>query len=143
MASDTFPGMVMTANGDGSRPVFLARAGDPYAAAAMTLDGGGPLAFLNADQRTGIADNGKPSLTIDEAANKLVGGAPGWSRALGVGATVTYAYRADAPAVMPDDAGGFERFSTAQIDQAELALRAWADVANIRFASTFRDPQPQ
>ena len=106
---------------------------DAFPDRPLTADGGGPLAFLNADQRTGIADNGKPSLTIDEAANKLVGGAPGWSRALGVGATVTYAYRADAPAVMPDDAGGFERFSTAQIDQAELALRAWADVANIRF----------
>ena len=100
---------------------------------ALTADGGGPLAFLNADQRTGIADNGKPSLTIDEAANKLVGGAPGWSKAFGVGFTVSYAYRADAPFAMPDDAGGFERFSAAQIDQAELAIRAWADVANIKF----------
>src|SRR5512140_276990 len=91
------------------------------------------LAALNADARAGVADNGKTSMTIDQAASNLVGGTPGWSSALGVGATVSYAYRADAPFRMPDDSGGFERFTAAQIDEAELALKAWSDVANIRF----------
>src|SRR4249919_953200 len=100
---------------------------------AMSGPDGLAISYLNADARAGVAENGKPSMTIDEAANNLVGGAPGWSSALGVGFTVTYAYRAGAPFNMPSDTGGFTPFNTAQIDQAELALRAWSDVANIRF----------
>src|SRR5512140_2231428 len=91
------------------------------------------LAALNADARAGIGDNGKSSMTIDQAASNLVGGSPGWSSALGVGFTVTYAYRADAPFQMPDDSGGFQRFTSTQISQAELALKGWSDVANITF----------
>jgi serralysin len=104
---------------------------------ATDATGGGPLAttttYLNADARSGTAANGKPSLTIDQAANDLTGGFPGWSHVFGVRATVTYAYRADAPGVMPSDTGGFSPFSQAQIDETELALRAWSDVANIQF----------
>jgi serralysin len=114
---------------------------DPSPALSLTdavpgnggLDGPTSLASLNADARSGIADNGKSSMTIDQAANNLIGGSPGWSQALGVGFTVTYAYRADAPFHMPDDSGGFERFTTTQINEAELALKAWSDVANIKF----------
>ena len=93
----------------------------------------GPEFFLNADARSGPTDNGKPSLTIDQAANQIVRGEPGWSSALGQGFTVTYAFRADAPAQMPDDSGGFQEFNPAQIAQATLALQAWSDVANITF----------
>lgn len=89
--------------------------------------------YLNADVRNGTGPNGKQSLTIDQAADTLVRGSPGWSSALGVAANVTYAYRADAPSQMPDDTSGFSRFSAAQIAQTEQALQAWADVANIRF----------
>jgi serralysin len=109
---------------------------DPYPIQAETsLIGGdtGPQFFLNADARAGIGPNGKPSDTIDQAASQLIRGEPGWSSSLGVGFTVTYAYRADAPPNMPDDSGGFQRFNTAQINQAELALKAWSDVANIHF----------
>jgi serralysin len=126
-----------------ARPEFDPRAlmatpattADPYP--AQSIDSGvytgGPQAFLNADARDGVAANGKVSYTIDTAANQIIRGAPGWSHFLGQGFTVTYAYRADAPATMPDDAGGFSQFNQAQIDQAELALKAWADVANIHF----------
>jgi len=93
----------------------------------------GAQAYLDADQRAGVGDNGKISYTIDQAAQQLVGHAPGWSGAFYTPFTVTYAYRASAPATMPDDAGGFQRFTQAQIDQAELAIKAWEDVANIRF----------
>jgi serralysin len=114
----------------------LETASDPYPVAPLAkeaADGGAPLAYLNADQRAGIGDNGKPSFTIDAAANRLTGGEPGWSRALGVGYTVTYAYRASEPASMPSDTTGFQRFSAAQINAAELAIKSWSDVANIRF----------
>jgi len=108
---------------------------DPYPLQETTLLGGdpGPQFFLNADARSGVAANGKPSDTIDQAASQIVRGEPGWSGALGTPFTVTYAYRADAPVNMPDDSGGFQPFNALQISQAELALHAWSDVANIHF----------
>ena len=110
---------------------------DPYPALDTTaIAGGGPAGpefFLNADARSGPTDNGKMSLTIDQAASQIVRGEPGWSANLGQGFTVTYAFRADAPAQMPDDSGGFQQFNAAQIAQATLALQAWSDVANITF----------
>lgn len=103
----------------------------------VLTDGG--LAYLNADERGGVT-GGKPSFTIDRAAKQLTGfdpvtgqPYPGWSSAPGVGFTVTYAFRASEPATMPSDISGFSRFNAAQITQAELALQAWADVADIRF----------
>jgi serralysin len=93
----------------------------------------GPQAFLNAEQRGATAANGKPSMTIQEAGFHLIGGEPGWSGALGQGYNVTYAFRSAAPTTMPDDTGGFSRFSAAQIAQTERALLSWSDVANITF----------
>ncbi|MFC3076742.1 M57 family metalloprotease [Phenylobacterium terrae] len=90
-----------------------------------------PVAFLNADARGG-ADGGKVSYTVAQAANQIIRGEPGWG-SMGVPFTVTYGFRADAPAKMPDDTSGFSRFNFAQIQQAELALAAWSDVARITF----------
>lgn len=91
-----------------------------------------PQAYLNADERnTAVVD--KPSYTIAQAASQIVRGDPGWSAILGLPATVTYAFRSTAPTRYPDDAAGFSRFAAAQILQAELALAAWSDVANISF----------
>ena len=110
---------------------------DPYPALETTaIAGGGPSGpqfFLNADARAAPTDNGKPSLTIDQAGSQIVRAAPGWSANLGQGFTVTYAFRADPPNQMPDDSGGFQPFNAAQIAQATLALQAWSDVANITF----------
>ena len=101
--------------------------------AAPAVDGPeGPQAYLNADARTTTVA-GKQSYTIDQAASQIVRGDPGWSAMLGLPATVTYAFRSTAPTRYPDDAAGFSRFGAAQILQAELALTAWADVANISF----------
>ena len=47
--------------------------------------------------------------------------------------TITYAFRSTAPGVMPDDTGGFSRFTTAQINATLEALQMFADVANITF----------
>lgn len=99
---------------------------------AAISGGGAPNAFVNADARTGIVA-GKTSLTVNQAASQLLRGEPGWSNELLKPATVTYAYRATAPATMPSDTKGFSTFNTAQILQAEKALAAWADVANVTF----------
>lgn len=90
-----------------------------------------PVGYLNADARGGF-DGGKDSFTVAEAANQIIRGEPGWS-AMGAPFTVTYGFRADAPAQMPDDTSGFSRFSAGQIQHAELALAAWSDVARISF----------
>lgn len=90
-----------------------------------------PAAFLNADARGGF-DGGKVSYTPAEAANQIIRGEPGWGP-MGGAFVVTYGFRADAPAQMPDDAVGFSSFNAAQIQQAELALAAWSDVARIGF----------
>ena len=92
-----------------------------------------PLHYLNADARGGFV-GGKNSYTIAEAANQLIRGDPGWSGSLGAPATVSYGFRGNAPAAMPEDTAGFSRFNAAQIAQAELALAGWSDAANIKFA---------
>jgi len=96
--------------------------------------------YLNADARAGATVNGKESFTIDRAGLQLTGfdpqtmaPAPGWGGVAGRAFTVTYAFRATEPASMPGDTEGFQRFNAQQILQAEEAMQAWADVANIRF----------
>jgi serralysin len=89
--------------------------------------------FLNADSRANTTVGGKSSLTIDEAGWRLIGGEAGWGGVLGGAFNVTYAFRSVAPTTMPKDVAEFQRFNAAQINQTELALRAWADVANITF----------
>lgn len=96
--------------------------------------------YLNADARAGAVVNGKESYTIDRAGLQLTGfdpttmaPAPGWGGVAGRAFTVTYAFRASEPTTMPSDTEGFQRFNAQQIYQAEQAMQAWADVANIRF----------
>ena len=102
--------------------------------------GGTPLAYLNADERALGVVNGKTSFSSDRAGLQLTGfdpvtmaPAPGWGGVAGAAFTVTYAFRANAPLRMPTDTEGFQRFNTGQILQAEQAMTAWSDVANIRF----------
>ncbi|MBW8816045.1 MAG: M10 family metallopeptidase C-terminal domain-containing protein [Caulobacterales bacterium] len=100
-----------------------------------------PLAYLNADQRADAPPiNGKPSFTIDRAGLQMTGfdaktlaPDPGWGGVAGQSVTITYGFRADAPFQMPSDTEGFQRFNAQQIVQAEKALLAWSDVANITF----------
>jgi serralysin len=92
-----------------------------------------PQFYVNADARTGTTVAGKPSLSVEAAGLNLIGGDRGWSAAIGLPYNVTYAFRSTAPGAMPDDTAGFSRFNAAQIQQAELALTSWSDVANITF----------
>ncbi|HEX7884877.1 MAG TPA: M57 family metalloprotease [Phenylobacterium sp.] len=109
-------------------------------AAADGADGATGQSYLNADTRAGTTVDGKESFTIDRAGLQLTGfdpvtmaPAPGWGGIAGRPFTVTYGFRASAPVDMPSDTAGFQRFNSQQIHQAEQALQAWADVANIRF----------
>ena len=105
----------------------------PLASTGPAADAPQAVTYLNADARTGTADNGKVSFTIDQAAVQLTRESNGWGGGGGHATTVTYAYRADAPSSMPSDTGGFSQFNSAQITETELALKAWSDVANITF----------
>ena len=91
-----------------------------------------PQEYVNADQRSGTL-GGKPNYSISEAANQIIRGEPGWGGVLGAAQTVTYGFRFDPPATMPNGVEGFQRFTPDQIHAAELALQAWSDVANITF----------
>jgi len=108
--------------------------------ATAVTDDGMAQSYLNADQRLGTTVNGKESFTIDRAGLQLTGfnaatmaPAPGWGGVAGRAVTVTYAFRSTEPASMPSDTDGFQRFNAQQIYQAEQALLAWSDVANIKF----------
>ncbi len=78
-----------------------------------------------------LAANGKPSLTVAEGAERLAHDGVSWATA-GV-TSLTYAFRGTAPATMPDGVSGFQPFNAQQIAGAELALKSWSDVANVRF----------
>lgn len=100
---------------------------------AAKLDG--PQFGLNAADRGEAGPNGKASYTIDEAGAQITRTNSTWNGTgvLGQAASITYAFRASAPATMPNGTSGFSVFNAQQILQAELALQSWSDVANISF----------
>jgi len=69
------------------------------------------------------------SKTAAEAAAQITRSGYQWGTSLGTPVTVTYGFRDSAP----DEMSSFTRFSSAQIDQATLALDLWSDVANVSF----------
>jgi Ca2+-binding RTX toxin-like protein len=82
---------------------------------------------------TTFIDNGKTQFSWDEAAIQISRTGASWGSTFNAPVTVTYSFRSTVPAVMPDDTGGFTRFSSLQIAATEAALQAWAAVANINF----------
>ena len=95
------------------------------------VDPQGPSFATNANDRGPGVEGRLPSLTSDQAAARLTDTGLSWSATLGQGAVVTFAFRSTgAP---PEDAGGFVRFTQAQISATLLALAAWSDVADITF----------
>jgi len=91
----------------------------------------GPQAMLL--PTSGVAPNGKPIFSWDQAATHLTRHDVSWTFTPGGSVVVTYAFRASAPFSMPNGTSGFQQFSAAQIAAAEAALALWADVANITF----------
>ncbi len=104
---------------------------DDYGLAAPGSGWEDPQFFDNAgDRGQGVQANGKISFTIEQAAAQLTRSGANWG---GSGIVVSYAYRSTEPATMPSDTAGFTRFNVTQIEQTELSLQSWADVANITF----------
>ncbi|WP_109505066.1 serralysin family metalloprotease [Pseudomonas aeruginosa] len=88
--------------------------------------------------------NGKPSITVDEAAEKIAGN-NAWRPSDGADkVNLTYAFRTSADADTFQRAGidGFSEFSDDQKDQARLAVQSWADVANITLTEVAADASP-
>ena len=83
--------------------------------------------------RGGPTPNGKISFTTQQASEALTRVGAEWAADAAGVTTVSYAFRASG---IPGDrdTSGFSTFNAQQIQSAELALRAWSDVANIRFA---------
>ena len=91
----------------------------------------GPLSGRNANDRGPGVEGRGPSFTSEQAAARLTDTGLSWSASLGQGAVVTFAFRSSgAP---PEGAGGFVRFTEAQIAATLQALAAWSDVADITF----------
>src|SRR5688572_14278969 len=90
----------------------------------------GSSVLSSAQDGDSTANNTLPSYTTDQAAQQLTRYGGSWNGlyVTGTPATVTYAFRATAPATMPADMGGFSQLSAAQMAAAELALQSWADV---------------
>ena len=87
---------------------------------------------LIADQRgVGSELNGKPSLSVEDAAVQLTRANLSWGP-LGQAATVSFAFRATGNG-MPSDVQGFTNFTNVQIQATLLALQAWSDVAGLTF----------
>jgi serralysin len=79
------------------------------------------------------AAEAKPSYSQAEIVSALTRENASFARAGETVTSLTYSFRATAQDPMPDDTAGFTPFNEAQMRAAELALQAWADVANIRF----------
>lgn len=77
--------------------------------------------------------NGKPSLTVHDAAIQLDRAGFTWSGAIGKAATISYAFMADAQNPAPAGVVGFQRLTGDEIAAAERGLQAWSDVANVTF----------
>ena len=92
----------------------------------------GPLYFLNADQRGGGLQGGRPSFTSAQAGAHITRDNLSWSTTLGTATTVSFAFRSTG-GIHATSSEGFERFNEAQINATLLALASWSDVANITF----------
>ena len=90
-----------------------------------------PEYFFSGEDRGLTPVGGKPSFTLDQAANQITRSGTEWANPT----NVTYAYRATASQTILDDIeiGGFAQFSSIQIAQTELTLQSWSDLANITF----------
>lgn len=91
---------------------------------------------LHHDQRGGERTiNGKPSYTVEQAADEITRDNSRWHDTNGDGKTdVTYQFRTTAgPFFRALGLSGFSEFNQAQKDSARQAMDQWSDVANVRF----------
>lgn len=127
---DPFPALHVAPRYDAVTPHGVNGMGSAWGNAGLAT----PEFFLNLEDRGGGGPNGKPSLTSKEAGAQIGRVNSTWNGAtLGQAAEVTYAFRATAPTTMPNGTAGFSRFNAAQIEQTDIALRSWSDIANVTF----------
>ena len=91
---------------------------------------------LHHDQRGGERTiNGKPSYTVQQAADEITRDNYRWYDTNGDGKTdVTYEFRTTAgPLFSALGLSGFSEFNQAQKDSARQAMDQWSDMANVRF----------
>lgn len=110
--------------------------------ATSTLPAHGPSAsadminsFAHQYDRGGANINGKPSYTVDQAADFLLRDGAAWKDLNKDGTlSLTYTFLNRAPSdFYSRELGSFSQFSSLQKDQAKLAMQSWADVAKVTF----------
>ncbi len=127
--------------GTNSSMMFIAPAsGDYYVVARGFSNQFGRYTLSAEEVQTGNSSptefppNGLPMYSWDQAALQIARDGSSWNTVTnGAPVVVTYAFRSSSPLPMPSDTQGFQRFTDAQIEAAEAALQAWAQVANIQF----------
>ncbi|MBX9745439.1 MAG: M10 family metallopeptidase C-terminal domain-containing protein, partial [Hyphomonadaceae bacterium] len=115
--------------------------GDAYTGCGCPICGGGvaydgPQGFM--PPGSGVAANGLPIFSWDQAAAQITRPSASWATGLGQAATVTYGFRLNEPTLngqpnMPNGTAGFIQFTQVQIEATVMILGLWSDVANITF----------
>jgi len=87
------------------------------------------------DRGGSVLINGKPSYTVEQAANQLLRTGAGWQDLNGNGKIeLTYTYlTAPGPNFNSYNISNFSQFTAQQKLQSKLSMQSWADVANVSF----------
>jgi serralysin len=90
--------------------------------------------FSHQYDRGGAQINGKPSYTVDKAADYILRDHAVWADANRSGTIeLTYTFLTSKPANFDSSLGTFSAFSALQQSQAKLSMQSWADVAKVTF----------
>lgn len=94
--------------------------------------------FAHAYDRGGNATiNGKPSYSVDQAADYLLRDDAAWVDRDGNGViNLTYTFLTAKPSTFNNSLGTFSEFTAQQKAQAILAMQSWADVAKVTFTQS-------
>ncbi len=92
-------------------------------------------AFAHQYDRGGILTiNGKPSYSVDQAADYILRDDAAWTDRDGNGTiNLTYTFLTAKPAGFDNSLGTFSAFNAQQKAQAVLSMQSWADVAKVSF----------
>jgi serralysin len=90
------------------------------------------------DRGGNVLVNGKPSFSVDQAANQILRDHASWQDLNGSGKIeLTYTFlTSPAPGFAALNVGTFSQFSSLQKAQAVLSMQSWADVANVTFTES-------
>ena len=89
-----------------------------------------------AGSSAGSTNQSKVSLSLTDAAQKLLQFNASWSNGSGQATEVTYGFRASAPAYnnqVHNQQSTFSKVALQEMEAIRLALKGWSDVANLKF----------